>query len=85
MIFAAFHCRLKATDSENQISNGERVEALTIVNPSGREYFEPLHFYDSTMNYPEWGYGDTTNTYLADAVVSFIENYEDGFLQSMTK
>ncbi len=39
--------------------------------------FETLHFYDTTANYPEWGYGDTTDTYLADAVVSFIENYDD--------
>jgi len=39
--------------------------------------FEILPFYDSTVNYPEWGYGDTTDTYLADAAVSFIENYDD--------
>ncbi|MCK5700559.1 MAG: sulfatase-like hydrolase/transferase, partial [Cyclobacteriaceae bacterium] len=37
--------------------------------------FEPLHFYDTIRNYPEWGYGDTTDTYLADAAVSFIEGY----------
>ena len=39
--------------------------------------FELLSFYDSTKNYPEWGYGDTTDIYLADAAVSFIENYKD--------
>ncbi len=39
--------------------------------------FETLDFYDTTINYPEWGYGDTTDTYLADATVSFIENYSD--------
>jgi len=39
--------------------------------------FEILDFYDTSKNYPEWGYGDTTDTYLADAAVSFIENYED--------
>ena len=39
--------------------------------------FELLPFYDSTKNYPEWGYGDTTDIYLADAAVSFIEHYKD--------
>jgi len=39
--------------------------------------FDILPFYDSTKNWPEWGYGDTTDTYLADAAVSFIENYTD--------
>ncbi len=39
--------------------------------------FDMLPFYDSTKNYPEWSYGDTTDTYLADAAVSFIENYAD--------
>jgi len=39
--------------------------------------FELLPFYDSTKNYPEWGLGDTTDTYLADAAVTFIENYKD--------
>ena len=37
--------------------------------------FETLHFYDTTINYPEWGYGDTTDTFLADAAVSFIKDY----------
>ena len=37
--------------------------------------FEILHFYDSNKNYPEWGWGDTTDAYLADAAVSFIKNY----------
>ncbi len=39
--------------------------------------FELLSFYDSSINYPEWGYGDTTDMYLADAAVSFIANYGD--------
>ncbi len=48
--------------------------------------FETLHFYDTTMNYPHWAYGDTTDTYLADAAVSFIENYDDAmpFLLSVS-
>jgi len=39
--------------------------------------FELLPFYDSSKNYPEWGFGDTTDAYLADAAVSLIENYAD--------
>lgn len=35
--------------------------------------FELLPFYDSSKNYPEWGYGDVTDEPLADAVVEFLK------------
>lgn len=35
--------------------------------------FELLPFYDSSKNYPEWGYGDVTDEPLAQAVEEFIK------------
>ena len=34
--------------------------------------FELLPFYDSTKNWPEWGYGDVTDAPLAEAVAGFL-------------
>lgn len=39
--------------------------------------FELLPFYDSTKNYPEWGYGDVTDEPLARAVARFLEEPQD--------
>jgi len=39
--------------------------------------FEVLKFYDSKKDYPEWGYGDTTDGPLGDAVADFINGYND--------
>ncbi len=39
--------------------------------------FKVLQFYDTTRNWPEWGLGDTTDSYLSEAVVQFIEGYEE--------
>ena len=39
--------------------------------------FEILPFYDSTKNWPEWGYGDVTDEPLADAVVDFLNQSQD--------
>lgn len=39
--------------------------------------FDLLPFYDSTKNYPEWGYGDVTDEPLADSAVKYIKNYSD--------
>jgi arylsulfatase A-like enzyme len=35
--------------------------------------FELLPFYDSSKNYPEWGYGDVTDEPLAEAVAEFLK------------
>jgi arylsulfatase A-like enzyme len=39
--------------------------------------FEILPFYDSSKNYPEWGYGDVTDEPLADAVVNFLKQPQE--------
>ncbi len=39
--------------------------------------FELLSFYDSTKNYPEWGYGDVTDEPLAEAVADFLRQSQD--------
>ena len=43
--------------------------------------FELLPFYDSSKNYPEWGYGDVTDEPLAEAVAEFLKQpHERPFL-----
>lgn len=39
--------------------------------------FEVLPFYDSSKNYPEWGYGDVTDEPLADAVATFLKQPQE--------
>ena len=39
--------------------------------------FELLPFYDSSQNYPEWGYGDVTDEPLARAVENFLQEPQD--------
>jgi arylsulfatase A-like enzyme len=39
--------------------------------------FELLPFYDSTQNYPEWGYGDVTDKPLAEAAIGFLKQPQD--------
>lgn len=48
--------------------------------------FDLLPFYDSTKNWPEWGLGDTTDSYLADAVVRFLEtkSHDKPFLMAVS-
>lgn len=47
--------------------------------------FEMLPFYDSSKNWPEWGYGDVTDGPLADAVVDFLQQpQEKPFLLSVS-
>ncbi len=47
--------------------------------------FEILPFYDSTKNWPEWGYGDVTDEPLADAVVNFLQQpQEQPFLMGVS-
>ena len=47
--------------------------------------FDILPFYDSTKNWPEWGYGDVTDGPLADAVVDFLHQpHQEPFLLSVS-
>jgi arylsulfatase A-like enzyme len=47
--------------------------------------FDILPFYDSSKNWPEWGYGDVTDGPLADAVVDFLHQpQEKPFLLSVS-
>jgi arylsulfatase A-like enzyme len=47
--------------------------------------FDLLPFYDSSQNYPEWGYGDVTDEPLADAVASFLSRpIEQPFLMGVS-
>ena len=39
--------------------------------------FDLLPFYDSSKNWPEWGYGDVTDEPLASAVVKFLQEPQD--------
>ncbi len=39
--------------------------------------FELLPFYDSSKNWPEWGYGDVTDEPLAEAVVHFLKQPQE--------
>ena len=39
--------------------------------------FELLPFYDSTKNWPEWGYGDVTDEPLAKAIAGFLSQPQD--------
>ncbi|UCF13896.1 MAG: sulfatase-like hydrolase/transferase [Phycisphaerales bacterium] len=39
--------------------------------------FEVLPFYDSTKNYPEWGYGHVTDEPLAEAAADFLRQAQD--------
>jgi arylsulfatase A-like enzyme len=47
--------------------------------------FELLPFYDSSKNYPEWGYGDVTDEPLAEAAAGFLkEAPEQPFLLGLS-